>query len=101
MKRSRRDAAATANRDALENALTALGGTVDGLCTNRGPHKGQLCTANSNCDSTTGSGDGVCKGRFVVFAPPLNTDNSCTAFAPIQVPLKQTTTGFKAASATL
>ncbi len=89
------------SRDALENALTIIGGTVRGLCANRGPHKGQLCTANSDCDSTGGSGDGVCKGRFVEFTPPLNTDNTCTAFVAIQVPLKQTTTGFKAARAML
>ena len=44
-----KDATATANRDALENALTNIGGTVGGLCANRGPHKGQLCTVNSNC----------------------------------------------------
>jgi hypothetical protein len=96
-----KDATATANRDAMENALTGIGGTVDGLCTNSGPQKGQLCTVNSNCDSAVGSGDGVCKGRFVAFAPPLNTDNSCTAFAPIQVPLKQPMTGSGAASTTL
>ena len=96
-----KDAAATANRDALENALTSIGGTVRGLCANRGPHKGQLCAVNADCDSSPGSGDGVCRGRFVAFTPPLSTDNSCTAFARIQVPLKQTTTGFKAASATL
>jgi predicted outer membrane repeat protein len=90
-----KDATATANRGALESALAGIGGTVDGLCTNRGPHKGQLCTINSDCDSTTGSGDGVCTGRVIGFAPPLATDNSCTAFAAIQVPLKQTSTGFK------
>jgi hypothetical protein len=95
-----KDATDTANRDALENALMSIGGTVDGLCANTGPHKGQLCTINSNCDSTGGSGDGVCKGRFVEFAP-LHTDNSCTAFASIQVPLKQTATGYKAASTML
>jgi len=94
-------APATANRDALESALMSIGGTVGGLCANRGPHKGQFCTVNSNCDSTPGSGDGVCKGRFVVFAPPLTTDNSCTVLAPIQVPLRQTTRGFETARATL
>jgi len=96
-----KDPTATANRDALENALTGIGGTVGALCANTGPHKGQLCAVSSDCDSTPGSGNGVCKGRSVVFAPPLHTDNSCTAFAPIQVPLKQTTKGFKAASAML
>jgi cysteine-rich repeat protein/YVTN family beta-propeller protein len=94
-------ATATANRDALETALTSIGGTVRGLCANKGPHNGQLCAVNSDCASTPGSRDGVCRGRFVVFTPPLNTDNSCTAFALIQVPLRQTTTRFKKASAEL
>src|ERR1019366_7235178 len=38
---------AMANRDALESALTGIGGTVDGLCTNTGPHKAQLCAVSS------------------------------------------------------
>jgi hypothetical protein len=95
-----RNAADTANRDALEGALTGIGGTIRGLCA-RGPHKRQLCAANADCDSTAGSGDGVCKGRFVEFTPPLSTANTCTAFTEIQVPLRQTTAGFKTASAKL
>jgi uncharacterized delta-60 repeat protein len=96
-----KDAAETANRDALENALAGIGGAVRGRCVNRGRHKGQLCAVNSDCDSTSGSGNGVCKGRFVVFTPPLGMDNTCTAFAPIQVPLRQTTAGLRAAGGTL
>jgi hypothetical protein len=96
-----RDAIETLNRDALENVLTAIGGTIQGLCTNRGPHKRELCAANADCDSTAGSGDGVCKGRFVEFAPPLSTDNTCTDFAEIQVSLKQTTEGLKTARTSL
>jgi hypothetical protein len=96
-----RDSVATANRDALENALTGLGGAVRGLCGNRGPHKGQLCTVNSDCNSTSGRSDGRCRGRFVAFAPPLSTDNSCTPFAPIRVPLRQTIEGIKAGNAAL
>ena len=76
-------------------------GVVRGLCTNPGPHKGQLCAINSDCDSSVGSGDGVCNGRFVASSPPLGTENICTTFAPIQVPLKQTGAGFRAGRATL
>jgi hypothetical protein len=96
-----KDATATANRNAVENALTGLGGTVRGLCANAGPHKGQLCAVNADCDSTSSSGNGVCRGRFAVFVPPFNTDNGCTAFAPIQVPLRQTIAGFRATSVLL
>jgi len=92
-----KDAAATANRDALEDALTTLGAMVRGQCANRA-HRGQLCAVNADCDSSPGSGNGVCRGRFAVFAPPYSAENSCTAFAPIQVPLRQ---GVRAASATL
>ena len=92
-----KDATATANRDALENALTTLGGMVRGQCRNRA-HRGQVCAVNADCDSNPGSGNGVCRGRFVAFAPPYSAENSCTAFAPIQVPLRQ---GVGAASATL
>lgn len=96
-----KDATATANRDLMETALTGISGTVRGSCSNVGPHKGQLCVANSDCDSSAGSGNGTCKGRFVAFAPPLTTHSSCTAFVPIQVPLRQTATAFKTASTTL
>jgi hypothetical protein len=60
------NATKTANRDALENALTALGGIVRGQCANR-THRGQLCAVNADCDSSPGSGNGVCRGRFVEF----------------------------------
>jgi hypothetical protein len=85
-------AVATANRDALENALASLGGTIRGLCTNTGPHHGQACAVAADCDSTPGRGDGVCRGRLVTFAPPFTANNICTPFAPIQVPLRQTLT---------
>jgi len=93
-----KDAVAEANRDALENALEGLGGAVRGLCANRGPHKGELCIANADCDSAAGSGNGLCRGRFVAFVPPLSAESMCTASASIQVPLRQ---GVRAASATL
>lgn len=94
------NATATANRDALETALTALGGMVRGQCANSA-HQGQLCAANADCDSTPGSGSGVCRGRFVVFAPPFSAHNTCTAFAPIQVPLRHALTGVREARTAL
>jgi hypothetical protein len=96
-----KDATATANRDALESALTSVGGVVGGLCTNIGSHRGQLCEASSDCDSTPASGDGVCAGRVVGFAPAFDTNNTCTSFASIQVPLKHTVTGLRTARSTL
>jgi hypothetical protein len=93
-----KDAVAEANRDALENTLEGLGGAVRGLCANRGPHKGELCIANADCNSAAGSGNGLCRGRFVAFVPTLSAENMCTASASIQVPLRQ---GVRAASATL
>jgi hypothetical protein len=71
----------------LEAALTGLGGAVRGTCTNRGPHQGQFCAGSADCDSTPGSGNGVCRGRFVAFVPPLSTTSTCTQFANITVPL--------------
>jgi hypothetical protein len=96
-----KDATAAANRDAIENALTEIGGTIRGLCANRGPRKGQLCAADADCDSTPDSGNGRCKGRFVSFAPPLTATNTCTTFASIQVPLRQTTRGLRTQRAQL
>jgi cysteine-rich repeat protein len=81
------------NRDALEAALTGLSGSLRGRCANPGPHHGQLCAVNSDCDSTPDSGNGVCTGRFVAFAPPLATTNACTAFAEVLVPLRRLSTG--------
>lgn len=96
-----KDAIDQGNRDALEAALTGIGGVVRGACSNSGPHHGEFCTANSDCDSTPGSGKGVCTGRFVAFQPSLTTTNACTAYASITVPLRQTTTGFSAGYETL
>ena len=96
-----RDATDSANRDAVEGALAGLNGVVRGRCGNSGLHRGQLCAANSDCDSTHGSGDGVCKGRFVSFATPLATGNACTSFASIRVPLRQIAFGFRRASRVL
>ena len=84
----------TANRDALEGALTGITGAVHGQCGSRSVKAKQLCTVATDCDSFPGAGDGRCNGRFVAFEPPL-TASRCTAFAQIQVPVKQKATGAK------
>ncbi len=83
-----RDAVDTGNRDAFEGALSGIGGLIRGSCVNGGPMRGQFCAAPSDCDSTPGSGNGRCSGRFVGFSPPLTTANSCTSFANVQVPVR-------------
>jgi probable HAF family extracellular repeat protein/predicted outer membrane repeat protein len=75
------------NRDALEAALASLGGIIRGRCRNNGPRRGQFCGTGSDCDATPGSGDGLCKGRFVAFVPPLSAVDRCTTLASITVPL--------------
>ena len=89
-----KDATAVANRDALETALEGLQGLVRGQCARPGSKAGQLCGANADCDSSPGSGNGLCKHCFVAFDPPLSTSNACTPFADISVPLRQTSRGF-------
>jgi cysteine-rich repeat protein len=96
-----KDATAVAKRDALETALGGLQGVVRGQCTRPRVKARQLCQANADCDSGAGSGNGLCKGRFVAFAPPLSTSNACTSFADISVPLRQTARGLMSGTATL
>ncbi len=96
-----KDATDSANRDALETALAAVNGEVRGWCINSGSQYWQVCAVGSDCDSAPGRGDGICEGRFVSFAPPLATGNACTSFASIQVPLRQTASGFRRANRTL
>ena len=96
-----RTATDRANRDALETALKDLGGSVRGVCTNRGPKRGQACAADGDCDSALNSGNGVCGRRLVVFQPPLSATDRCTDFAPITVPLKQIRGTFAAGTKTL
>jgi hypothetical protein len=81
------------NRDAIEAALIALGGTVSGKC--RNPAKrGQPCSSDVSCDSTQGSGDGLCMGRSVIFNPPLTAKNICSPLINFKVGLKQSSNGF-------
>jgi len=96
-----KDDAGLANRFALETALGALQGLVRSQCTRPLVKAGQLCQANADCDSTPGSANGLCKGRFVAFEPPLSSTNVCTDFASISVPLRQTTSGLRSGTKTL
>jgi len=94
-----RDPVNAANRAALEDALVRLGGTVQGICTRPRAKHGLSCAANSDCDSAPGKGDGTCP-RAVNFAS-LNAPYSCTSFAEITVPLRQTATGWSPRRKTL
>jgi len=85
----------------LETALEGPQGMVRGQCTRPRVEVGQLCQANADCDSAPGSGNGLCKGRFLAFEPPLSTTNACTPFADISVPLRQTARGLMSGTATL
>ena len=93
------NAADAQNRTAMEDALVELGGTVQGICKSPRAKRGQFCQQNSDCDSAPGRGDGVCN-RVVKFGH-LTTANSCTPFADITVPLRQTATGWKTRRKTL
>jgi cysteine-rich repeat protein len=94
-----KDATAMANRDALETALEGRQGVIRGQCRRPRVKAGQLCQSNADCDSTPGNG--LCKGRFVAFEPPLSTTNACTAFASISVPLRETARGLRSGTTTL
>ena len=79
-------AADTANRDAIDSTLQGIGATIQGACVNVRPRV-HVCTANADCDSAPGAGDGRCR-TTAAFAPPLSGSNVCTGFAFIQVPLR-------------
>jgi hypothetical protein len=81
------------NRLSLEAAIASVGAQQRGACSNKGPKNGQYCESAIDCDSSPGSGDGRCRGRFAVFQGPLTSTNRCTTFADIKVPLKKTRSG--------
>ena len=82
----------TANRSALETALGQVGGHVQGVCIRPVIHRGQFCTAAGDCNSAPETNDGTCLS-LVNFSPALAATNMCTGYAPITVPLRQTTRG--------
>ena len=74
----------TATRDALEQVLIQLGGTLRGVCNNPDLTKQRTyCTTDADC--TSGK---KCSGRYVVFNPPITGIDTCTQYASIKVPLK-------------
>jgi CSLREA domain-containing protein len=58
-----------AKSPALAGPLASLGGTAAGAC--KKGLKGASCQTDADCDTTPGSGNGLCKGRVVTYAPPL------------------------------
>lgn len=90
---SPRDETDAANRDSLEAALGGLGGVQRGECSRPSSKRGQPCVVDAGCDSIPLAGDGECKGRFTVFEPPLAAGGSCTPWATVRVPLRQSPTG--------
>jgi cysteine-rich repeat protein len=80
--------------------VTQLGGTPERQCSNRG-RRGEPCAVDADCDTTTGSGDGVCTTRRIQFVPPFATPDACTGFAEVQVALKNTSLGLRAGTKSL
>jgi len=76
----------TVNRDAIDRALQGIGATVKGVCINVRPPVHD-CTANADCDSAPGAGNGRCRST-AAFAPPLSGQNVCTDLVFLQVPLR-------------
>jgi cysteine-rich repeat protein len=81
------DAIDVANRAALEKSLTGIGAVIRGQCVRDESVARRLCTADADCDTSQGRGDGVCRGRFLAFVPPL-TGEVCTDMADVVVPLR-------------
>jgi hypothetical protein len=78
-----RDATDAANLDALESVVTAIGGTIQGVC--RDSKGATLCTTDNDCPDVPASG--ACEERLLAFEPALTTPHECTDFAQIVVPL--------------
>ena len=77
-----------------------LGGVVRGRCQNLGPNRNRRCSQVAECDSSPGSGDGICRGRKVSFEPAL-AGSGCSPFAKVRVPLQQTAAGTQAGITTI
>jgi hypothetical protein len=77
----------------LANALAGLGGTVERRCAAPFGKRGAPCVTDADCDSAAGAGDGACAVSHVLFTPPLDAPDTCTDFALIRVPLRQTRFG--------
>ncbi len=78
-----RDATEAANRDALEAALASAGAAVRRQCQPPGVVPNTPCASDSDCGGTR-----RCRTRFMLFTPPLDVHDRCTAFADVVVPLR-------------
>jgi len=86
------------DRFALEDALTAIGGSVEGHCKAPTENKGDPCEIDEDCDFN--GGDGRCGPVGVDLLPPLTLANQCTGYAEFVVALKaKPKGGFRKASA--
>jgi hypothetical protein len=84
------------NRDALEAALTTLGGVVRRQCQALGVEPSTPCATNADC-----GGRRQCRTRLVSFSPPSTAVGQCSTFADIVVPLRHTSKGLASATRTL
>lgn len=84
-----------ANRAALEATLINLGAVVRGMCTRTDTRPFAFCSADADCDTSTGVGDGRCGGRLLAFIPPATDSGLCSGFADVVVPLKRTAVGYR------
>jgi hypothetical protein len=89
------DPADVLNRDALEAALTGIGGVVRRQCQPLGVEPSTACTTNADC------GHRKCRTRLVLFQPPSTGLGQCSTFADVVVPLRHTSKGLASATRTL
>jgi hypothetical protein len=83
-------------RDALEAAFAGLGGTVRQQCQRRTVEPSTPCATDDDCGAS-----GRCRARFILFAPPLDDRDRCTAFANVVVHLRHGARGALSRSRTL
>lgn len=86
----------THTRDALEAAIAAIGGDVRRQCERPGAEPSTPCTIDADCGRSR-----RCRGRFMTFAPPLETRDACTPFADVVVPLRRAERGTLVGTRTL
>jgi len=89
-------AADTHNRDALEGAIAAVGGAVRRQCEPPGTEPSTACATDDDCGRSR-----RCRGRLMVFAPPLDVHNVCTPFSDVVVPLRRVGRDTRAGTRTL
>lgn len=85
-----------ANLESMIQALRGIGGKVEGMCKNPG-EVGKSCEFSSDCNSGPGKNDGNCRRKDLTFTPPLDVADTCSGYADIKVPLRQSRFGVGAA----